>query len=60
MDRSPVSSYMDAAAALVGLAIPASCRPGVEANLALFLHHASIVAEHDDDPARDPAETLHP
>lgn len=52
------TAYIDAVARCVGLAIPPECRPGVEANLALFLHHAAIVAAADEDPTREPAEVL--
>ena len=54
------SAYIDAVSGLVGLVIPPACRPGVAANLALFLHHAAIVAAADDDPTREPAEVLRP
>lgn len=54
------SVFIDAAAALTGLVIPSVCRPGVEANLAIFLHHACVVAAADDDPLREPTEVFQP
>lgn len=59
MESDEGSAYLDAAAGLIGLQIPPACRAGVELNLALFLHHAAIVAAADDDPMREPAEALH-
>ena len=54
------SGYIETSAAVLGLVIPPACRPGVESNLELFLHHAAIVASADDDPLREPAEALRP
>ena len=44
---------------VAGLPVPAACRAGVLANIALLRHHAAIL-RRIDDPREDPAELIAP
>jgi hypothetical protein len=47
-----------AVATLIGVSVPAACRPGVTANLAILAHHAVIVRAAAAPPRTEAAEVF--
>jgi hypothetical protein len=55
-----LDSYLDAAVALIGLPIPAECRPGVLENLERMQQLAALVMEFPLPADIEAAETFRP
>ena len=54
------AAYAETVAAWLRIAIPAECRPGVAANLAILRRHLGVVEQAAIGAPPDPAELLRP
>lgn len=59
-DAEAAEAYMDAAAPMLGLTIPAACRAGVIANIQRTAAIAALVLAHPLAPDDEPASVFRP